>query len=119
MAGDALANQRILLVEDEFFLADELARSLQAAGATIVGPAASIRNALNLIATAGHLDAAVLDLNLRGETAIPVADALLERNVPFVFATGYGHGFVPVRYRHVKRCEKPMNPAKIVRALFG
>lgn len=114
-----LAGRRVLLVEDEFFLADDLARALAAQGAAVIGPAATTDDALDLIERDGRLDGAVLDLNPHGEMAFPVADALLARGVPFVFATGYDAASIPARYAGVTRCEKPVSPAAITRALFG
>ena len=114
-----LAGRRVLLVEDEFFLAQELARAFAAQGAAVIGPAATTDDALDLIEQEGRIDGAVLDLNLQGEMAYTVADALLARGVPFVFATGYDAASIPARYAGVSRCEKPVSPAAITRALFG
>ncbi len=117
-AGD-LAGRRLLVVEDDFFLATDGAKDLAARGVQVVGPAGDIDDALDLIDETEHLDGAVLDLNLRGEMAYPVADALIARGVPFVFATGYDQAAIPSRYAGVKRCEKPVGAAQITRALFG
>ena len=115
----ALAGRRLLLVEDEYFIADDLVRELLAGGAEVVGPAGSVDGALDLLDEAGRLDGAVLDLNLQGEMAFPVADALRERGVPFVFTTGYDQAATPARYALVTRCEKPVDAARIAAALFG
>jgi hypothetical protein len=85
----------------------------------VVGPVASVNGALDLIAETERLDGAVLDVNLQGEMAYPIADALVARGVPFVFATGYDEASIPPRYAHIRRCEKPVDPAKIAKALFG
>jgi len=116
---EAFAGRRILVVEDEFFLAEDVVKGLEANGAQVVGPVADIDDALDLIDETEHLDAAVLDLNLRGEMAFAVADALIERGVPFVFATGYDKAVIPARYGTVTRCEKPIDVWKIASALFG
>ena len=80
---------RILLVEDEYFIADDMRRWLEEAGAVVVGPVPSVRQALTIIDTEAALDLAVLDMNLGGqETAYPIADRLGEAGVPFLFATG-------------------------------
>ena len=113
------AKLTVLLVEDEYFIVDDMVCSFEASGAEIVGPAASVEGALDLIAETERLDGAVIDVNLRGEMAFPVADALLARGVPFVFATGYDKTSIPARYAHVTRCEKPVHPEKIARALFA
>lgn len=118
-ARRSLAGRRILLVEDEYFIADDLVRAFEADGATLVGPVSSIDDALDLIGGTDRVDGAVLDINLRGEMAYPVADALSARGVPFVFATGYDAAAIPPRYAHVPRCEKPVEAARIAAALFG
>jgi len=111
-----LAGKRILVVEDEFFIADDLERELAAVGAEIVGPAATIDRAAALV-DAGGLDAAVLDVNLRGSTVYPIADRLTAAGVPFIFATGYDAGVIPAAYRHIPRCEKPVSPQLVAEAL--
>jgi PAS domain S-box-containing protein len=88
-AGEAdLAGARILIVEDAVLLALELETGLQEAGATVVGPAYELDEALALLDQ--KIDAAVLDANLNGQSVTPVAEVLAQRGVPFVFATGYG-----------------------------
>jgi len=62
-------------------------------------------------------EVAVIDINLRGQSAFPVADALEARAVPFVFATGYSASTVPDRYRHIPRWEKPYRLEELVQAL--
>lgn len=114
-----LKGKRILLVEDEYFIAQDMARAMAEAGAVVVGPAATVAEALRLIAASGALDAAVLDINLQGEMVFPVADALTTRGVPFVFATGYDRESIPERFSRRIRCEKPVRPDRVARALFG
>lgn len=74
-----MAGQRVLLVEDEHFIVDDLVHTFEASGAEVVGPVASVIGALDLIVETERLDAAVLDVNLQGEMAYPVADALAAR----------------------------------------
>ena len=119
MGAESMRGRRVLLVEDEYFIVDDMVRAFEEAGAEVVGPVASVGEALDLIEADGRLDGAVLDLNLRGEMAFPVADALLARGVPFVFATGYDETSIPGHYARIVRCEKPVDPAKIARALFA
>lgn len=116
---DSLSGRRLLVVEDEYFLADDLAAKFRAQGASVLGPVASVDDALDLLQGSAALDGAVLDLNLQGEQAYAVADLLAERNVPFVFATGYDASAIPARFAGVKRCEKPVDAAGLVRALLG
>lgn len=117
-ARNDMAGRRVLVVEDDYFIAKGLVRYLRAAGADVVGPAATVADALDLV-QAGPLDGAVLDLNLQGELAFAVADALVERRVPFVFATGYGADVIPERHTGIVRCEKPVDPGVLTTALFG
>lgn len=114
-----LAGRRVLVVEDDYMIADELCRHLEDAGADVLGPVPDVATALELLAAEGALDGAVLDVNLGGEMAWPVADTLLARGVPFLFATGYDASVIPAAYAGVRRCEKPAEPARVVRALFG
>jgi two-component system, response regulator PdtaR len=80
---------RILVVEDEFLIAMELEQTLRRAGYQVVGPAASLATALELLRQV-RPDAAVLDVNLAGEYVTPVAEVLRAMTVPFVLASGYG-----------------------------
>jgi CheY-like chemotaxis protein len=79
----------VLIVEDEALIADMLQTMLENLGFTVVGSAATIESALKM-ATDREIDAAVLDVNLRGEKIDPVADLLRTRGIPMIFATGYG-----------------------------
>ena len=86
-------------------------------GCTSVTAAATVDQALDLI-DANVFDAAMVDVNLDGRKSYPVADALAARGVPFVFATGYDETTIPARYAAVTRCEKPVDPQAIAKALF-
>jgi CheY-like chemotaxis protein len=113
-----LAGRHILLVEDDYFIAYDLATTFEAAGAKVVGPAASLSDALGLLARTDRLDGAVLDINLQGEMVYPLVDALKVRAVPIVFATGYDSGAIPTRYADITRCEKPLDYEKLVKLMF-
>lgn len=89
-------------------IADELDRALRAAGARVVGPAASVRRARDMLA-ADAVDLAVLDVNLSGELVFPLADELASRGVPVVFVTGYEARVLPTRFADTPRCEKPVD----------
>lgn len=84
-----LAGKRILVVEDEALIAVMVEDMLIELGSEVVGPAATIQAALAL-AEKEALDAAILDVNVRGERIDPVAEALFARGIPVLFATGYG-----------------------------
>jgi CheY-like chemotaxis protein len=108
---------RILVVEDEMIAAMMLETLLADSGGIVVGPVASVGNALALIATK-PIDGAVLDVNLGGEFVYPVADVLAERGTPFVFITGYGTTGIDVRpYAHVPVMPKPYEDDGLVRLI--
>jgi len=90
-ATERLAGCRVLLVEDEVLVAMEMEQALRDLGCQILGPAATLEEALRLAQSeADRIDAAVLDINLAGRPSFPVADLLAGRGVPVVFTTGYG-----------------------------
>lgn len=113
-----LLGRHILLVEDEYFIADAMQRGLEDVGAHVVGPAASVDDALTLLGTT-PVSGAILDVSLDNEKVYPVAEVLTARGIPFIFATGYNASDLPAAWRHVPRYEKPVDPAAIARALFG
>jgi CheY-like chemotaxis protein len=117
-ANSRISAKRVLVVEDEYLVAMDMSAWLEAEGAHVVGPASNVNAALEALKGA-ELDGAILDVNLRGEMAYPIADALAARGIPFVFTTGYDARTVPARFANVKRCEKPTTPEAIGRALFG
>ncbi len=84
-----LKGKRILVVEDEALIAVMVEDMLTEMGSVVIGPAGTIEAAL-AFARSEEIDAAVLDVNVRGERIDPVADALMSRGVPVLFATGYG-----------------------------
>lgn len=112
MSEPPSGSARILVVEDEYLLADALADGLTALGAQVVGPAGGLAEALALAAEA-EIDGAVLDINLRGEMVFPLADALAVRGVPYVFATGYGRESIPVRHQGAPTLSKPVDVAAL------
>ena len=119
MVDQSLQRRRILVVEDEFLLADELALELEDEGAMVLGPVPSVERALALLDREALPDGAIVDVNLGGETAFPLADLLIARGVPMIFTTGYDRTTLPHRYAHVPTCEKPMNIVRITAALRG
>jgi CheY-like chemotaxis protein len=97
---------RILLVEDEMLIAVLIEDLLQGLGCHVVGPVSRLDAALRL---AHHeaVDAAILDVCIRGGRVYPVADQLLARNIPYVLASGYGDWALPERLRDQPRLTKP------------
>lgn len=111
-----LSGRRILVVEDEALVAMLVEDALLDAGATVLGPVASVQEALVLLETETP-DVAVLDLNLAGEVSTPVADVLAARGIPFVVATGYGADGLPPGHANAPVLAKPYDPDDLTRAL--
>jgi DNA-binding NtrC family response regulator len=108
-----LDGKRVLVVEDEYYIADDLRRILEAVGAKIVGPLSTVARAHRALDD-DRFDCAVIDLNLHGESALPIADRLQEAGKSFAIATGYGSGSIPDRFKDVPRVEKPFNPPALL-----
>ena len=107
MASSPLRDRRILIVEDEYLIAVSLQDALENAGSVVVGPVPSVDKAIQKIELEPDIDAAVLDVNLGGMLAYPVADMLIARKIPFVFTSGYEDNVLRERYSQVKNCPKP------------
>ncbi len=106
------------MVEDEYFIAEDVAAALRRAGAVVLGPVASEAAATAaMLATTADVDCAVLDINLQGSLVYTLADALADRGIPFLFATGYSQETIPERFSHVPRLEKPFDVKAIVSLL--
>jgi DNA-binding response OmpR family regulator len=117
MSEGALSGRRILVVEDDYFLADECDRTLRTAGAAVLGPVPSVEAALELLDADDAPDFVLLDVNLGGQAAYPVADALVARKVPFLFMTGYDQSSLPERFAAMHRVEKPIEARAFLGAL--
>jgi CheY-like chemotaxis protein len=95
----------------------DLAETLSAAGAHVVGPAGTIGGALELLRHRPQLDIALLDIEIEGAFVFDIADELVKRDVPIVFTTGYERNEIPARFSTAPHCEKPIGIAAIARAL--
>lgn len=118
-AQAALRGSAIMVVEDEYFQAEDLALALSEAGARLVGPFPTVEVALAALAQEDRIDAAVLDVNLRGAAVSPVAEALVARGIPFLFATGYDREMIPTPFHHATICEKPFDSETLIDAVAG
>jgi CheY-like chemotaxis protein len=107
----------ILIVEDDLFVAEDLAVSLQDEGAEVIGPAASLAEAMDLASQARKMDGAVLDVNLRRDKTYLVADLLRKRSVPFVFVTGYDEDPAEKGFRAAPILQKPVDMTSLVSVL--
>ncbi|MCC6920164.1 MAG: response regulator [Alphaproteobacteria bacterium] len=113
----SLTGKRILVVEDEAIVAMLLENILEDIGCTPVGPALTLEQAHTLSTAEEPPDAAILDVNLRGERVYPVAEVLRDRGVPIIFATGYGEGGLDSAWRGRPTVQKPYTMDDIVRTL--
>jgi CheY-like chemotaxis protein len=104
---ERLKGMQILIVEDDYLIAMDHAEGLAEAGAEVIGPVGNLDAALATLNGSRELNFAVLDINLQGRKVYPVADALIARGIPFVFATGYDSSVIPERYQNVPRIDKP------------
>lgn len=113
MAQRRTANGRcVLVVEDESLIAFMIEDSLCAIDARIVGPAAHLHVALEL-ASGAEIDAALLDVNIRGGTTYAVADLLADRGIPFAFCSGYADWTMEERHRARPRLNKPFSAEEL------
>jgi CheY-like chemotaxis protein len=111
-----LSGCRVLIVEDEYFLAADLQAALKSLGANVIALVGDLDEALDLL-TNGGFDIAVVDINLRGRLAYSIAERLQQRGIPFVFVTGYSADIIPAQFADVTRWEKPFEPQDLLKDL--
>jgi DNA-binding response OmpR family regulator len=104
-----LSGRRVLVVEDEYFLADDLVRALAALGAQTIGPYGDVDEATHVVDRDVAIDAAIMDVNLRDELIFPLARTLRARKVPFVFTTGYDSSSIDAEFQDVQLWGKPLD----------
>jgi CheY-like chemotaxis protein len=106
---EALAGRRVLVVEDSPVVAEATDQMLCDMGCVVVGPATTMAPALEM-AGEERLDAALVDLNIRGGKAFPVLKILNERGIPFLLASGYADWSMPEEWQDRPRLAKPYSP---------
>lgn len=109
-------SSRILVVEDEAIVAMLIEDMLGELGFAVVGPAARTGDALALLEET-TINGAILDVNLGDEPSYRIADALIERGIPFIFVTGYGAAGLDSAYRQHPVVQKPFTRARLEQAL--
>jgi CheY-like chemotaxis protein len=114
--GTTATSRRVLVVEDELMIRMLLEGMLADLGHILAGEAGSVEEALKLVAQT-DFDVALLDVNLNGQPITPVAEALVARGLPFVFASGYGQRGVPEPYRANPTLQKPFQLEALGKAL--
>ena len=109
---------RVLVVEDEYYIADDLRRALEDEGAQIIGPVPTVERALALVAEEKDISVAILDVKLGDELVWPVVEALRQRGVDYVLATGYSDAEIPPAYLGAALFRKPAETSSLVRSLI-
>jgi DNA-binding response OmpR family regulator len=112
-----LAGATILIVEDEYFLANELAKTLRAEGAEILGPAPSVEAAERLLDQT-RPDCALVDMNLRGAPGAALVKRLDEDGVRFAVLSGYDRATLPPEIDGAPYIEKPATAAAVTDVVF-
>jgi DNA-binding response OmpR family regulator len=105
---------RIMVVEDEFIIADEIAAIVEESGHEVMGPFGSIEEAAAMLSADDKPDFAILDANLRGRSSVPVADRLKALGVPFCLCTGYRSDDLHSTFGDAPVLQKPVNPRALV-----
>ena len=105
---------RILVVEDDYFVANTLSREITASGNAVVGPFSDVHDAIHRV---GLVQAAILDVRVQDETSFIVADSLIHHEIPFVFLTGYDPEVIPSRFARRHIYAKPSHAAPLLHDL--
>jgi two-component SAPR family response regulator len=114
-----LAGCRVLIIEDEYFLAEDIVRELKALGARIIGPVGELEEAANIVEEEAAIDAAIVDINLQNDMVFPLARKLRVRKIPFVFTTGYDKSSIEAEFHDIRLWEKPVDITAMARELTG
>jgi CheY-like chemotaxis protein len=118
MTARPLTGARILIVEDNFVVADALRFMLAGYGGVVTAIVPDLERAVAALGTA-PVDVAILDINLRGRSVVPLADHLRAASVPFVFVSGYAdEDLLPERLRTHPRLDKPVDPERLIGCLL-
>ncbi len=112
----SLKGARILLVEDEWLVSVLVVDWLRQFGCDVVGPASSVAQAV-VLAAAEEIDAALLDINVKGEVVYSVARTLADRGIPFAFLTGYAASMISETYRERPVLQKPVRSERLSQIL--
>jgi DNA-binding response OmpR family regulator len=116
--GLALDGKRVLVIEDDYYLATDQAATIKTAGGTVVACTANPDEAHALMERE-QIDCALVDINLGNGPAFETAQALRDHHIPFIFTTGYDAAVVPNEFRNVVRLEKPFDHKKLLTTLVS
>ena len=112
----SLTSIRVLLVEDEIMIRMMVADMVEELGHAVAAEAGDVGRAAELAQT-GLFDLAILDVNLNGTMSFPVADIIMKRRIPLIFATGYAADSFPAAFRSTPRLQKPFQIETLARAM--
>ncbi|TGQ27677.1 MULTISPECIES: response regulator [unclassified Mesorhizobium] len=112
-----LQGRRVLVVEDEYLIAAELAEAITEAGGRVIGPVANPEDASRKIASE-DVECATVDIKLGAAATFTVAAELKAHGIPFIFVTGYDRTIVPSEFSGVRRLVKPVMPDDLIRHLI-
>jgi two-component SAPR family response regulator len=116
LVGGVLNGVGVLIVEDEYLIAQEVAEILRLQGATVLGPVAEAAGARRLLAEK-RPDCALLDINLRGKLVFEFAAELQRLSIPAVLITGYDRSIIPAAFRHLPSLQKPVNSHRLITSI--
>jgi DNA-binding NtrC family response regulator len=108
MATKKLTGKVILLVEDDYLVADVLRMAFEEEGMRVAGPYPSIASATRALGSEERIDVALLDVHLNNERVFPLADRLVDEGIPAIFVTGYESETFPERFAGFPRLGKPV-----------
>jgi DNA-binding response OmpR family regulator len=106
----------MLVVEEGYLLAEELAAGLRSCGVEVVGPVGRLEEACRM-AREWALDGALLDVKLNGDMSFPVASILAMRGIPFIFLTGFETQQIPLEFRAAPVLQKPFELDELKEAI--
>jgi two-component SAPR family response regulator len=115
-AETPLAGRKVLVVEDQYLIADDLCSMVERLGGHVLGPTSRVEKAMAAL-QAERPDLALLDVNLENELVYPVAAALQEAGIPFLFTTGYDATVIDPRFGAAPHLAKPIGQGQLVEAV--
>jgi CheY-like chemotaxis protein len=118
MRGSGVSTRKILVVEDSYLFAEEIAANLRGFGMEPVGPVGHLDEACRM-AREKAVDGAVLDVKLHGAASFAVAAILRARGIPFVFLTGYEEQHIPLDFRAAPVLQKPFEASALKEAIIS
>lgn len=118
MTDRALSGYRIIILEDDYYQAEDSKQCLERAGAKVIAVTATVPDLTALLAK-GRIDAALIDINLGRSLSFDFARELAAQAIPFVFLTGYDAGMLPVDLAGSPCLSKPADTARVVSTLAG